>query len=71
MRYVFDSRWTKKPELEKSSSGFVSVRVCKMYMVVDMLLTEAAIALTAGAVAEFKLRMVPVGFAADTALVVI
>jgi len=48
-----------------------SVRVCKMYVIVYMLLTEAAVALAAGTVAEFQLRIVRICLAADAALVVI
>lgn len=42
-----------------------------MYVIVYMLAAETVVALTAGAVAELKLRVIAVGFAAYTALVVV
>ena len=40
-----------------------------MYVVVDMFAAEAVIALTAGAVAKLKVRIIHIGFTADGALV--
>ena len=40
-----------------------------MYMVIDMLYTEAVIALAAGAITKLKLRIICIGSAADRAFV--
>ena len=40
-----------------------------MYVVVDMFAAEAVIALTAGAIAKLKIRIIHIGFTADGALV--
>ena len=66
---VYDSGFKNDGEWALNISSVIVFG--KMYVVVYMLLTEAAVTLAAGAVTKLQLRVVPVGSAADAALVVI
>ena len=48
-----------------------TLSLSKMNVIVDMILAEAVVARTAGAVTEFQLRIVRIRSAADRALVII